>query len=116
MIAYKKLYHCKIQDSEDPSIYVYGAPIKKYLNYQPLSGYVDTLQYGDSVNKRWRLIVPLKGNENEYHKDDLLYLDGVEPDTESEDYVNGDGANARITVCKPQWRALVIEIEKIIER
>ena len=43
MIAYKEFYHCKKIPNEDEGIIEYQAPVKKWGNYQPLDGYVDTL-------------------------------------------------------------------------
>ena len=113
MIAYKRFYHCKISKNGNTNIIEYSAPIEKYGNYQPLSGYVDTLQYGENISKRWRMFVPF-AELNEYSENDLLYLDGIEPDINSESYTNGDGANARITAVLPQNRLVRIEIEQII--
>ena len=116
MIAYKKFYHCKKVTNADPSIIEYSNPVEKYGNYQPLSGYVDIMQYGESTTNRWRMFVPYASDLNEYHENDLLYLDGVVPNTTSASYENGNGANARITAVLPQNRAIRIELERIVER
>ena len=111
MIAYKEFYHCKKIPNNDESITEYEAPVRKWGNYQPLDGYVDTLKYGESVNHRWRLQVALRGNEKEYAVGDLMYLDGDKPDTT----VNGDGANARVTAVKIGYKSIQVELEQIIE-
>lgn len=116
MIAYKEFYHCKRIPNSDESIVEFEPPIKKWGNYQPLDGYVDTLKYGESVNQRWRLIVPIKGNEKEYAVDDRLYLDGDKPTPETQGYEYGDGANARVTAVKLGYKAIQVELEQIIER
>ena len=90
MIAYKEFYHCKRVPNDDGSIIEYKPPVKKWGNYQPLDGYVDTLKYGESVNQRWRLQVALKGNEKEYAVGDLMYLDGDKPDTTVKGYEYGE--------------------------
>lgn len=110
----KKFYHCKLIPSENHSIKEYEAPIEKWGNYQPLSSYVDVMTYGKDIGKRWRLIVPYRGNEKEYSFGDLLYLDGENPPENTEEY--GEGANATITAVNRGYIALVIEIESIIPR
>jgi hypothetical protein len=114
MIAYKEFYHCKKIRNEDERIIEFEAPVKKWGNYQPLDGYVDTLKYGESVNQKWRLIVSL--HENDYTVGDLLYLDGDKPIPETKGYEYGDGANARVTAVKIGYKAVQVEIEQIIER
>ena len=116
MIAYKKFYHCKRKKTDDESIVEFEAPIEKYENYQPLSGYVDTVRYGESIENKWRLQVATLRNEKEYAVDDRLYLDGVVPDTTVKGYEHGDGANARVTAVNIGYKAIQIEIEAIIER
>lgn len=116
MIAYKKFYHCRRIKTDDESVVEFEAPIEKYGNYQPLSGYVDTIRYGESIDNKWRLQVPTLGNENEYTVGDLMYLDGDMPDTTVKGYEYGDGANARITAVKIGYKSIQIELESIIER
>lgn len=116
MIAYKKFYHCKKVTNADPSIIEYSNPIEKYGNYQPLSGYVDIMQYGENASSRWRMFVPYASENGEYSENDVLYLDGVIPNTTLQGYENGDGANARITAVLPQNRVIRIELERIVER
>ena len=100
MIAYKEFYHCKRIPNDDESIIEYQAPVRKWGNYQPLDGYVDTL----------------KGNEKEYAVGDLMYLDGDKPDDTVKGYEYGDGANARVTAVKIGYKAIQVELEQIIER
>lgn len=116
MIAYKKFYHCKRKKTDDESIVEFEKPVEKYGNYQPLSGYVDTVRYGESIDKMWRLQVPVLGNEKEYSVDDRLYLDGDKPDPTVKGYEYGDGANARIIAVKIGYKSMQIDIEGIIER
>lgn len=116
MIAYKEFYHCKRIPNDDESIIEYEKPVLKWGSYQPLDGYVDTLKYGESVNQRWRLIVPFNGNQKEYSVGDLLHLDGDVPNTNVKGYENGDGANARVVAVKIGYKAIQVEIEQIIER
>ena len=116
MIAYKKFYHCKKKKTDNESVVEFEAPIEKYGNYQPLSGYVDTVRYGESIDNKWRLQVPSLGNENEYAVDDRLYLDGDAPDPTVEGYEYGDGANARVIAVKIGYKSIQVDIEAIIER
>ena len=116
MIAYKEFYHCKRITNGDESIVEFQAPVRKWGNYQPLDGYVDTLKYGESVNQRWRLFIPCEGNDKEYTVGDLLYLDGDQPDATVKGYEYGDGANARVTAVKIGYKAIQVELEQIIER
>ena len=119
MILRKRFYHCKRIVSEDKSIILYEEPIEKWENYQPLSGYVDAVTYGESITKKWRMFVPLQANIGEYKENDLLYLDeaadGFCPNKIA-GYENGDGANDRITAVLPQGRQIRIEIERVIEK
>jgi hypothetical protein len=114
MIAYKEFYHCKKIPNENEEVVEYQPPVKKWGNYQPLDGYVDTLKYGESVNQRWRLMV--SPHDNDYTVGDLLYLDGDKPDDTVKGYEYGDGANARVTAVKIGYKAIQVEIEQIIER
>lgn len=116
MIAYKKFYHCKLkQDRKTPTLKEYEKPILKWGNYQPLSGYVDTVLYGKSIQGKWRLSMPYNGNENEYSIGDLLYLDGATP-IEDDEYENGDGANAVISAINIGYKLILIEIDRIIPK
>lgn len=115
----KLFYHCKRIETEDKSLILYEPPIEKWENYQPLSGYVDAVTYGESITTKWRMFVLLRANINEYKENDLLYLDEAATNLclcNVDDYENGDGANARITAVLPQGRNIRIEIERIIEK
>lgn len=116
MIGYKEFYHCKRKPNNKQNIVEFFAPIKKYGNYQHLSGYVDTLRYGESVSQRWRLQVEFRGNESEYAVGDLMYLDGAKPNPKVKGYEYGDGANARVTAVKYGIKAIQIELEQIIPK
>lgn len=114
-IRLKKFYHCKMVPTERPTLKEYEAPKEKWGNYHPLSGYVDTVVYGKSVQSRWRMVVDRFKDSGEYSVGDLLYLDGAEP-TIDEGYENGDGANAIITAVNIGYRAITIEIDSVIPR
>lgn len=109
----KKFYHCKRIPNERPSIKEYEAPQEKWGNYQPLSSYVDTVLYGKSIQSKWRMIVDRFSENGEYSVGDLLYLDGAEP-SKDEECENGDGANAIISAVNIGYRAITIEIDKVI--
>ena len=115
MIAYKEFYHCK-KKSTKGAVVEYEPPVRKWGNYQPLDGYVDTVKYGESVNQRWRLQVCSHCNKNEYSVGDLLYLDGDKPDPTVKGYEYGDGANAIVTAVKIGYKAIQVELKQIIER
>ncbi len=110
----KPYYHCKRSVTDD-GIVEYSAPILKKGNYQPLSGYVDALTYGDAMTTKWRMFVPMR-RFGEFKERDLLYLDGATPDIEREGYENGDGANATVTAVLPQNLFIRIEIERIVKK
>ena len=116
MIVYKRFYHCKRIANDNESIIEFAPPLEKYGNYQPLSGYVDTVRYGENIDNKWRLQVPSLGNEKEYTVGDLMYLDGDAPDDTVKGYEYGDGANARVTAVKIGNKAIQVELEGIIER
>lgn len=117
MIAHKKFYHCKRAISTaDPSIVEFSAPIEKYGNYQPLSGYIDAVTFGEDIMTKWRMFVPMS-QIDEYHEKDLLYLDeAVNTNFSEQGYENGDGANAEITAVLPQNLTVRIEISRIIKK
>lgn len=108
----KRFYHCK-QIPNNSEIVQYEKPIEKWGNYQPLSSYLDIAVYGKDIQKRWRLIVNYRGNENEYSVGDLLYLDNAIPDLSKE---NGENANAIITSVQYGYVAITIEIESIVPK
>lgn len=112
----KRFYHCKRLPDEYPDIKRYSAPVEKWGNYNPSSGYLSTVEYGQKISYMWTMVLPMNGNEKEYHIDDLLYLDGKKPEKDSNGYENGDGANARIVAVKLGYRAIILDIEGIIER
>lgn len=116
MIARKRFYHCKKIPNAESGVVLFEPPIEKYENYQPLSGYIDTLTYGEQINYKWRLQVAVRGNEKEYHEGDFMYLDEATPNINSETYENGQGANARVTAVKIGYKAIIVELERIIER
>lgn len=116
MIAHKLFYHCKRLNSGESDIVEYSNPIAKHENYQPLSGYVDAMTYGEGITTKWRMYVPISAYK-EYHEHDLLYLDeATDFDFSQQGYENGDGANAEITAVLPQWRFVRIEIDRIIKK
>lgn len=106
---FKKYFHAKRINADE-----YAKPIEKYGNYKKLTGYLDILRYGESIDKRYRLV----GNAYTDHftEGDLLYVDGIEPPNIETETFDGVGANAIVTSVEVNYRNVVVEFESIVEK
>lgn len=114
----QSIWHCSFLGENDEGIQTYSAPKEyklkyNYLSVNPTTGNFAVLQYGERVTKFWTMIAKRRIFEDVFKEGDLLYIEGCEPNTASENYVNGDGANARIQSVLPYHLSISINLEKI---
>lgn len=111
-------WHCKFLGLDiKTGIKTYDAPVKYYnkLNQVTINSsnsYLDTFKYGDKLERMWSMIADKKMFDGVFNEHDLFYVDGVEPNVQDENYVNGYGANA---VAKPpqiQYKKIKIMLEQ----
>ena len=93
---------------------VYKKPISftlrpNYLSVQPASGYTSVMVYGKDITKVWHCTAILDRFRNVFNENDLLYLDGANPQGEAE---YGENANAIIDSVSYQNRSIRIVAKK----
>lgn len=121
MICYKKLYLCKRTNELNAEIGVYGTPVPYWINYQPIQGFTNVMQYGERVTKMYRAILNFDQYAGVFKEGDLVYLcgkkneDGADPVITST-YINGQGANAKVESVRNQNLAIEVTFEKRIVR
>ena len=121
MICYKKLYLCKRTNESNAEIGVYGTPVPYWINYQPIQGFTNVMQYGERVTKMYRAILNFDQYAGLFKEGDLVYLcgkkneDGADPVITST-YINGQGANAKVESVRNQNLAIEVTFEKRIVR
>ena len=121
MICYKKLYLCKRTNESNAEIGVYGTPVPYWINYQPIQGFTNVMQYGERVTKMYRAILNFDQYVGVFKEGDLVYLcgkkneDGADPVITST-YINGQGANAKVESVRNQNLAIEVTFEKRIVR
>ena len=119
MICNKLLYLCKRSNALNMEIGIYGSPEPMWLNYQPVSGYTDVMQYGERVSKTFRAILNFDIFASVFHEGDLVYLCGKENEDGNDPvitstYVNGQGANAKVMSARNQNKGIEVIFEKIL--
>jgi hypothetical protein len=121
MICYKKLYLCKRTNESNAEIGVYGTPVPYWINYQPIQGFTNVMQYGERVTKMYRAILNFDQYAGVFKEGDLVYLcgkkneDGADPVITST-YINGQGANAKVESAINQNLTIEVTFEKRIVR
>lgn len=114
----QSVWLCKRLGENDEGVIVYGEPKEyklglRYLSINAASGYLATIQYGEKLNKMWSMVALKSAFEGVFTEGDLMYIEGAKPDTDSQNYVNGDGANAIITTVLPYLVSYSITLERI---
>lgn len=114
----KLLYHCSRIESTNIEIPTFKAPVAYRINYQPVKGYTNVLQYGEKIDRTYRAIIPLNVYAGVFKEGDLLYLCGKmnedgNPPPIDEKYVNGVGANAKVISVKNQNLMINMVIERL---
>ena len=121
MICSKKLYLCKRANELNAEVGVYDSPVSYWVNYQPIQGFTNVMQYGERVTKIYRAILRFEQYAGIFKEGDLVYLcgknneDGADP-VITETYVNGYGANAKVISVRNQNLAIEVTFEKRIMR
>ena len=121
MICSKKLYLCKRTNELNAEVGVYDSPVSYWVNYQPIQGFTNVMQYGERVTKIYRAILRFEQYAGIFKEGDLVYLcgekneDGADP-VITETYVNGQGANAKVESVRNQNLAIEVTFEKRIVR
>lgn len=101
-----------IYDDEGNEIKVYNKPEKYRFNIQPVSNSLDILEYGEKVDKMYKAIIPYETYVDKFHEGDIAYLEGVEPQNETEK-TYGIGGNYMISGVRPQNTVIAIYFIKI---
>lgn len=121
MICYKKIYLCKRLNTINAVVGEYGAPTPYWINYQPVQGYTNVMQYGERVTGIYRAILNFDIFLSVFKEGDLVYLcgkrneDGADP-VITETYTNGQNANAKVISVRNQNKAIEVTFEKRITR
>lgn len=116
----KKIYHCSRTNAINAEVATFGVPVLRCINYQPVSGYVNVLQYGEMVSRIYSAIVNFDKYVGVFKEGDLVYLcgknnkDGATPDITEAGYVNGKGANAMVKSVRNQNIRIEIIFEKLV--
>lgn len=114
----QSIWHCKFLGENENGVQEYSAPTEyklrfNYLTVNPTSNFWSTEQYGEKLSKMWSMTAKRKVFENIFTEGDLLYIEGCTPNTSSQGYVNGDGANAIIKSVLPYYLSMNISLERI---
>lgn len=111
----EKIYLAQYDKEQSSNgILIYKKPIcfvlrPNYLSVQPASGYTSIVEYGKDITKVWHLIANSSRFSSVFKEGDLLYLDGANPQGES-DY--GENANGIIDNVSSQNMAIRVVIKK----
>ena len=104
-------------NEDGDTIKEYEEPVKYNFNVQPISGFVQQKEYGQTETQIQRAIIYYGRQPNEIEKYfnmfkvyDLAYLDGATPNGETR---HGENANYRIRSVRNQNKRIVLDFEKI---
>lgn len=119
MICYKLLYLCKRSNALNMELGIYGIPEPFWVNYQPVSGYTNVMQYGERITKIFRAVLPFDTYVSIFHEGDLVYLCGKENEDGNDPvitstYVNGQDANAIVRSVRNQNKVVEVTFEKLL--
>ena len=98
---------------------IFEAPKKYYLNYQPISGYLDLQQYGEDINNIYRIFVNRNSFQGVINVGDRAYLnDGLTSEKDLREIVESDNkycekANFKVSLVLPQNLKIRIDLIKI---
>jgi hypothetical protein len=98
-------------DDYGNEIYTYNEPIKYNINVQPASGYTDIQEFGESIKKVFKAVVPYR-LKYKIKEGDIAYLDGATPIEEHEGTYGSTG-NFVVDSVRPQNLATTIYFKKI---
>lgn len=114
----QKVWLCKRLYENDEGIIVYDEPKEytlafNYLTINSASGYLATIQYGEKLSKVWNMKAKKPFFDGIFDEGDLLYIEGNKPDLANENYLNGDGANAKVTSVLNHLVSYSITLERV---
>ena len=88
---------------------LYDTPKLYRINVQPVSSYVDLVEFGEKATVMQRAVIDKKYKDY-FKENDLAYLDGATPDDEE---VNGENANYRLYPPRNQNKVITIYFERL---
>lgn len=97
------------RDEYDNEIVTYDTPTYYRFNVQPLSSYVDLVEFGEKASMIQKAVIPMKYKDY-FKENDLAYLDGASPKGEE---VNGMNANYRLRPPRNQNKVILIYFERL---
>ena len=114
----QSIWLCKRLYENGEGIIVYDEPKEyklafNYLTINSASGYLATLQYGEQLSKIWNMKAKKPFFDGVFDEGDLLYIEGNIPAIANENYLNGDGANAKVTAVLNHLVSYSITLERI---
>lgn len=105
----KPLWLSKRDKDSNLEIDFYKKPVFYKVNYQPVSGAINFIAYGQEINKMFRAIVPMGKFYGVFEEGDKVYIDGVEFD-ESKENEDTWGEYANYVVDSVRNQNIAIEI------
>lgn len=105
----------KIGKSENDYGYetaLYAKPEKYKMNVQPVNSSADIQEFGERAKQMQKAVVKYKKYFNEFKEFDVAYLDGANPEEETENNY-GKNANYRLYPPRNQNKCITIYFEKI---
>ncbi len=97
------------EDEYGNEIVTYSTPQKFKFNVQPVSSYVDLVEFGEKASLMQRAVIPIK-YKNYFKENDLAYLEGQSPNDEE---VNGQNANYKLYPPRNQNKVIIIYFERL---
>ena len=117
----EKVWYCKRIESED-GVVTFAKPVEitlvlHYLTIQPMSGYMNVVEFGQDIGKMWNCIGQPYDAWTGVQEGDRFYVDGARPDGISNGVEPDDGwgydANAEVYSVRPQNLAVRFILRRI---
>ena len=117
----EKVWYCKRNESED-GVITFDKPVEitlalHYLTIQPMSGYMNVVEFGEDVGKMWNCIGQPYDAWKSVKEGDRFYVDGAEPEGASIGFEPDEGwgydANAQVYSVRPQNLAIRFILRRI---
>ena len=107
-----RVWYCKRTSEDGAEFETFAKPVEYVLRFgfltiQPMSGYNNVIEFGESVGRTWNAIgQPYDYWFNRIQEGDRFYVDGAEPNIPDDEQEPEDGwgydANAKVTSVRPQ--------------
>lgn len=115
----ESIWHSSRKHIENAEIAEYESPVEivtraNYLTCVPAvtRGYVQVLQYGETVNKYWTIIASARYFNGKFKQGDLMWVDGEKPiESIEQEYGYGASANAVVKSVLPVNHSITIVVE-----